>query len=230
MMRIIKAIRKGLKHLIYGAKIDSEHYTRYLKRIGVKVGQGTVFYDPQSNTIDETNPRLLKIGKNVRITHGVIILTHDYSWSVLAGKYGECLGGVAPVTIGNNVFVGMNAIILKGAEIGENVIIGAGSVVSNNCDSDSVYAGVPARKICSLEQFYRKKKEHLNIDIHEILSNIDSSSEEDLKKYLREYSCMLEDDIFLEKEKQKLMRDTGYYEVCEKFYSDANKLKISDFI
>lgn len=42
--------------------------------------------------------------------------------------------------------IGRNAIILKGVTIGNNVIIGAGAVVTKDCDSNSVYAGVPALK------------------------------------------------------------------------------------
>lgn len=223
-------IKKIARKCVYGAAENSISYVAFLRKMGISIGEGTVFYDPTTTTVDTQNPKLLKIGNNVRITKGVTILTHDYSWAVLSGVYGECLGGIGEVIIGDNVFIGVNAVVLKGVKIGENVIIGAGSVVSNNCDSNSVYAGVPARKICSIEQFYQKKKERLNMDIHEILKNIDSSSEEDLKRYLREYSCILENDIFSEKERQKLMRDTGYFETCEKFYSQAKKSRVSDFI
>lgn len=44
----------------------------------------------------------------------------------------------------------------NGAEIGDNVIIGAGSVVSGKIESNSVYAGNPAKRICSLEEHYQK--------------------------------------------------------------------------
>ena len=59
-------------------------------------------------------------------------------------------------TIGNNVFIGMRSIILQGTNIGDNVIIGAGSVVSGKVESNSVYAGNPAKKICSLEEHKNK--------------------------------------------------------------------------
>ncbi len=88
---------------------------------------------------------MIKIGNNVRITRGCILLTHDYSWSVLAGVYGEILGGIGYLDIGDNVFIGMNSIILKNTSIGDNVVIGAGSVVSGKIECNSVYAGNPAR-------------------------------------------------------------------------------------
>lgn len=52
----------------------------------------------------------------------------------------------------------MNAIILMGANIGDNVIIDAGSVVSGNVESNSVYAGNPAVKICSLQECHKKDR------------------------------------------------------------------------
>ena len=105
-------------------------------------------------------PWLISIGDNSKITHGVIILTHDYSWAVLKklpGKEGNVLGALSPVTIGKNVFIGMNAIITRGVTIGDNVIVGAGSVVTRDCESNCVYAGNPAKKIMTIEEFYAKR-------------------------------------------------------------------------
>ena len=55
-----------------------------------------------------------------------------------------------PVTIGDDVFIGANCIILKGVTIGDRSIIGAGSVVTKNVPADEVWAGNPARRIRSL--------------------------------------------------------------------------------
>lgn len=52
----------------------------------------------------------------------------------------------------------MQSIILAGANIGDNVIIGAGSVVAGIVESCSVYAGNPAKKICTLEEYKEKLK------------------------------------------------------------------------
>lgn len=51
------------------------------------------------------------------------------------------------IIIGNNVFIGANCIILPGTIIHENVIIGAGSVVKGEIDENSIYAGLPAKKL-----------------------------------------------------------------------------------
>lgn len=52
-----------------------------------------------------------------------------------------------PVKIGNNVFIGVNAIILKGTELGDNCVVGAGSVVSGKFGAGEIIAGNPARPI-----------------------------------------------------------------------------------
>ena len=52
-----------------------------------------------------------------------------------------------PVHIGQNVFIGCNCLILKGTEIGDDCVIGAGSVVSGKFEAGSVIAGNPAKVI-----------------------------------------------------------------------------------
>ena len=56
----------------------------------------------------------------------------------------------APVKIGNNVWIGMGAIILKGVHIGENSVVAAGSVVTKNVPPNVVVAGNPAQVVKSL--------------------------------------------------------------------------------
>lgn len=147
-----------LKRLFFGPKADSASYIRHLRRKGMRIGSGTVIYNPRQTFIDETRPWMIEIGKNVQITRGVTILTHGYDWSVLKGKYGCVLGSCGKITIGSNVFIGMNAMILKGAVIGDNCIIGAGSVVTREIPPNSVAAGNPALVIMSLEDYLQKRQ------------------------------------------------------------------------
>lgn len=121
-------------------------------------GGGTHFFGPSSTQVDTQRPWLLHIGSYCKITSGVVILTHDYSRSVLRRAYGEVVGEAKETWIGDNVFIGMNAVILMGSHIGNNVIVGAGSVVSGEIPDNSVVAGVPARVICTLDDYYRKRK------------------------------------------------------------------------
>lgn len=135
-----------------------EDFNRILRLEGIEVGEGTIFYDPNSQTIDRERPWMLKIGNYCKITKGTIILTHDYSRSVLRRTYGEIIGEAGKTEIGDNVFIGMNSIILMGTHIGNNVIVGAGSVVSGNIPDNVVVAGNPARIIRTLDEHYKIRK------------------------------------------------------------------------
>lgn len=86
-------------------------------------------------------------------------MTHDYSLSVLRRAYGPWIGEGAVTKIGDNCFIGMNSIILMGAQIGDNVIVGAGSVVHGYIPNNVVIAGNPAKIICTLEEHYNKRCE-----------------------------------------------------------------------
>ena len=55
-----------------------------------------------------------------------------------------------PVTLCNNVWIGAGAIVLPGVTVGENAVVGAGSVVTHDVPPDTVVAGNPARVIKSL--------------------------------------------------------------------------------
>ena len=90
------------------------------------------------------------VGDDVLIAPGVCILnsTHNYLDSEKTIiKQGE-LRGINP-TIGNDVWIGRNSIIMPGIKIGEGAVVGSGSVVTKDVGSYDVVAGVPAIKIKS---------------------------------------------------------------------------------
>jgi serine acetyltransferase len=148
-----------IRKLVLKHKADSETFIKYLKDKGAQIGNNVIIYSPNHTFIDEQYPFLLKIGDNVNITTGVHILNHDFSWVVGKTKYGEVLGGVGKVEIGNNVFIGVNSVILMNTTIGDNTIIGAGSVVKGNIPGNSVVAGSPGKVIMSLSEWWQKRKE-----------------------------------------------------------------------
>lgn len=59
-----------------------------MRKIGVEIGKDVVIYVPSKTLIDEQYPWMISIGNHVRITEGVKILTHDYSWIVLKNYSG----------------------------------------------------------------------------------------------------------------------------------------------
>lgn len=215
-MNIKGFIKKFINRIVFGYKSSPELFISWLRKNGVKVGEGTLFFDPINTVVDTQNPKLLKIGSNVRITSGCKILTHDFSSSVIAGVYGECIGSLGTVDIGDNVFIGVNSVVLKNTKIGNNVIIGAGSVVCGNVEDNSVYAGIPARKITTLDDCYSKRKARCESDIINVLTKIDVYNENELWKYMREYSCYFADSPI--ELRNRVMGDTGYKEICETFY------------
>ena len=103
--------------------------------------------------LDPSHCWLISIGDNVTIAPRVHVLAHDTSTKFELGytKIGR-------VNIGNNVFIGAESVILPNVTIGDNVIIGANSTVNKNIPSNSVYAGSPARLICSYKEFIKKNK------------------------------------------------------------------------
>lgn len=150
---------------------DKYDFNKILNCQGIKVGRNTIFYDPNSISIDRTRPWMLEIGDYCKVCKGVTILAHDYSRSVLRRSDNIILGEAGITSIGNNVFIGINSIILMGTKIGNNVIIGAGSVVSGNIPSNVVIAGNPAKIIRSLDEHLQIRKQRMERDAYIYISS-----------------------------------------------------------
>lgn len=157
-MNKYRIIIRKIIWLMFSRWLDKSYFVDTLRMEGFDIGKGTTFFSPNSIVIDHERPWMLHIGEYCKITRGVTILTHDYSRSVLRRKYGEMIGEAGEVIIGNNCFIGVNSIILMGSHIGENVIVGAGSVVSGKIPDNVVIAGNPARIIRSLDTHYEIRK------------------------------------------------------------------------
>lgn len=108
--------------------------------IGDSVGiSGATIYARSKITIgDHTN-----IGGNVKILDNDF---HPVDADARLADDKEKIG-TAPIRIGKNCFIGCNVLILKGSEIGDNCVIGAGAVVSGKFEANCVIAGNPARII-----------------------------------------------------------------------------------
>lgn len=91
--------------------------------------------------------KLIRIGNNVMIGTGALITDSDVHSLSPIERLRDGGGGSAPIVIGDNVFIGARAIILKGVTIGEGAIVGAGSVVTKDVPEYSIVAGNPAKVI-----------------------------------------------------------------------------------
>jgi acetyltransferase-like isoleucine patch superfamily enzyme len=89
----------------------------------------------------------ITIGDNCMIASGVYIT--DADWHGVYDRAG--FGRTLPVSISENVWIGDRAMICKGVSIGENSIIGAGSVVVNPVPANVIAAGNPARVLRDLD-------------------------------------------------------------------------------
>lgn len=96
----------------------------------------------------------IRIGNHVKIGGGTCIYTTDFhslESEIRASKEDMKHRRCIPVVIKDNVFIGAKCIILKGVTIGENSIVGAGSVVTKNIPANQIWAGNPAKYIRSLK-------------------------------------------------------------------------------
>lgn len=119
---------------------------------GVTVGEGCRIYIRAFGT----EPFLVTIGDRVTITSGVRLITHDGSTWLVRDADGRRYQRYAGVTVGDDVFIGVDSIVMPGVTIGSRVVIGAGSVVTADCVGGSVYAGNPARRIGDFDRFDAK--------------------------------------------------------------------------
>lgn len=144
------------------SKRSSERYIAYLRNKGMRIGRNTVILSPNHSHIDEGRASWISIGDNCVLTYGVSIIAHDYSWSVLRKSHNVIAPtGGGEIKIGNNVFIGVNSLVLRNSSIGDNCIIGAGSIVCSSIPSNSVATGNPAKVIMSLDDYCEKRKKSI---------------------------------------------------------------------
>ncbi len=137
---------------------SSKAYIDYLKQKGIHVGNNVIVSDPTDILIDVSRPELIKIGDNVLLHKGTVIMAHDYASRAFVNKFDDFIPSHGRINIGNNVWLGQKVTILKNVTIGNNVIIGYGSVVTHSIPSNSIAVGSPAKVICTFTDYYEKRK------------------------------------------------------------------------
>lgn len=112
------------------------------------------YYKKGMNSNVDTLSDLVEIGESFISAPGSIILAHDASTIIHTGK-----SRVEKTVIGNKVFLGANAVILPGVNVGDGAIIGAGAVVTKDVPPYTVVGGNPARVITTVEKYIQKCEE-----------------------------------------------------------------------
>lgn len=107
-----------------------------------------------------SEPYLVKIGNHVSATR-THFETHDGAIWIFREKH-PTWDIIKPIIIKDNVYIGTGSVILPGVTIGNNVIIGAGSIVTKDIPDNTVYAGIPARFIETIEEYISKNNNYIH--------------------------------------------------------------------
>lgn len=168
-MRLVSKIKKVLLGSAYEAKKE-----------GMIVEEGV-------SIVGEANfgsePYLIHLHRNCRISMRVTFINHDgATWAFRndCPQYAHVIK-FGKIEVGEYSFVGANSTIMPGVVIGDHCVIGAGSLVTKSVPSGTVYAGVPAKFICTTEQYAEKCLRNMPGDYDKKLYV------KDKKKYLIEH-------------------------------------------
>lgn len=125
-------------------------------------------------------PKLIKIHNNVRVHKSVKIVTHDIVNPFLRKAYPDVDFGASEklgcVEIMDNVYVGMNSVIMPDVRINKNCMISPGSVVTSDIPENSVVAGNPAKVIGRFDMYVALRKisknQYVTLNNHELTADL----------------------------------------------------------
>lgn len=133
---------------LFGNKIQTKRINAKCFIGGNKLEVGRKSFINYGNFFDLTD-RII-IGENVCLGMRSTFITSSHR--IGDSKRRASDGTSAPIIIEDGCWIGGGCTILPGVTIGKGTIIGAGAVVTKDCDPNSIYAGVPAKKIRTLDE------------------------------------------------------------------------------
>lgn len=151
-MRMLKFLTFPFRRLF--AEVAPE---RYARAIGVRV-QGSLRIYGGSYHMFGSEPFLITLGDNVYISVGAQFVTHD-GGTLPFRRLVPDLELAGPIVVGNNVFIGMGALIMAGVTIGSDCVIGARAVVTKDVPDGHIAAGVPAKVVARTDEWLERAKE-----------------------------------------------------------------------
>lgn len=141
----VKSIINRLQRVI-AEHSGSDRKIAFLRKQGISIGKGCHLETMSFST----EPYLVELGDHVAVANGTVFITHDGGISCFRDEFPDD-DVFGKIVIGNNVHIGINCTILPNTVIGDNCIIGAGSVLRGRFPIDSVIVGNPAKVIMNIK-------------------------------------------------------------------------------
>lgn len=156
--------------IIYDLYLKYFNPIKYARKKGVKIGEKCrIVESPKWGS----EPWLIEIGNHVEISFQCAFITHDgATWTFRDKDRYKNVIRFSRIRIGDNSSIGARTIIMPGVTIGNDVIVGAGSLVTKSIPSGEIWGGVPAKYITSVMEYAEKcLRETPNYDIKKYKDN-----------------------------------------------------------
>ena len=151
MNTFIKSIAKIFRKLLTNIFYNDYTIANYFRSQGAIIGKNNRFHIRGLGS----EPYLIHIDNNCVISSGVRFITHDGAVGIFRDEVKD-LNIFGTIEIKDRCFIGMSSILMLNVKIGPNSVVGAGSVVTKDVPPNSVVAGVPAKVICSVDEYKQK--------------------------------------------------------------------------
>ena len=142
----------GLIKTVYMKYLQLFRPVQYARKMGVHFGKNLKIYGTMHYG---SEPWIISIGNDVYLTNNICFITHDGGTLLFRDKVPD-LEITKPITIGDHVYIGVNVTIMPGVTIGNNVVVGACSVITKDVPDNCVVAGNPARVIRDIDSYFEK--------------------------------------------------------------------------
>lgn len=138
----LRSILLGALGASIGKKVRINPYVRFLGALS-HISIGEECFINSGVTFGGNAP--VQLGRAVYVGPNALILPTTHEIGPAQKRAGQTVAN--PITVNDGAWLGAGAIVLSGVEIGAGTIIAAGAVVTTNADANSVYGGVPARRL-----------------------------------------------------------------------------------
>lgn len=154
-MRVMTSLFAAVRGRLKFARYDDFTIAEYFRHQGAQIGDDCRIMIRSFGS----EPYLISIGNHCTIAPDAALVPHDGGGWIFT-RESPSLQSFGRITILDNCFIGVRAIVLPGVRIGPDAVVGAGAVVTKDVPRGTVVGGCPAAPICSIDQ-YRKKLEAL---------------------------------------------------------------------